>query len=447
MALHPLLFCTVLLPLGLLAQSELVLMAEHDARTIRVRGVMDGADPGSPLFQATWRFASEDVDPVMEFQRTSLPDEGVQLALDELLLSGIGSYLDAHVHFEKQGVRTDLPVPVMVRQLNGMMRAATDEIGEGDGVAAVSEPTMKQLERLCKIDWSQARFGVDGGDDQDKYLAIYYYVRSQRDELERQLRADLLPLATVPVLDGEELPPGRTMAVNSVCGSVFDDQNYLCALNLTVSDTLSGMPDVVLNDGMLKALAASARTEEATAVTTTAKVRKRDRWLKEELDRINERIDHIDQRKELWAVRDRLDDLEGRIDDLGLEMKELRNGTTGASDNPIANLSALTGRNVTVHFAKGSTAITADHQVLLNEVFEQMARSPMSRVLIAGHTDRSGDPGVNLMLSEQRAKAVRNYLLRRGVAEDRLLVTYYGDSRSAGTDPGERRVEIEWVQE
>jgi outer membrane protein OmpA-like peptidoglycan-associated protein len=49
------------------------------------------------------------------------------------------------------------------------------------------------------------------------------------------------------------------------------------------------------------------------------------------------------------------------------------------------------------------------------------------------------------MLSEQRARSVRDYLLRRGVAEERLLVNYYGDTRSSGQDPGERRVEVEWV--
>jgi outer membrane protein OmpA-like peptidoglycan-associated protein len=53
---------------------------------------------------------------------------------------------------------------------------------------------------------------------------------------------------------------------------------------------------------------------------------------------------------------------------------------------------------------------------------------------------------VNLRLSEQRAKAVRNYLLQRGINPDRLLVNYYGDSRSVARDPGERRVEIEWIR-
>jgi len=439
------LLSALFLPLALCAQLDLVLTGESDARTIRVRGTMEEGDPASPVFQATWRFAGAGVDPVMEFQRTSRPDAGVELPLDKLLLAGIATYLDAHVHFEKQGVKADLPVPVMVQQLNGMVSAATEELGQGEGAARVSDPTLKQLERLCKIDWSQARFGVDGGQDQDKYLAIFYYVRSQRDELERQLRADLQPLAAVKVLQGEALPPGRSLAINSTCGTVYDDQNYLCALNLTVSDTGMGAPDGRLNDEMLLAIASSAKAEEGATPLATTKIRKRDRWLKEELDRINDRIDRIDQRKELWAVRDRLEDIEGRMDDLGMEVKELRDAGATPHDNPIANLSLLTGRNVTVQFEKGATTISTAHQVLLNEVFEQLARSPRSRVLITGYTDRTGNADANLMLSEQRARSVRDYLLRRGVAEERLLVNYYGDTRSSGQDPGERRVEVEWV--
>lgn len=300
---------------------------------------------------------------------------------------------------------------------------------------------MQQLDRLCHIDWGQARFGVDGGPEQDKYLAIFYYVRSQRDELERQLKADLLPLAAVPVIKELELPPGRTVAVNSVCGSVFDDANFLCALDLAVADQAMDLSDAPLDAHLLESM---QRAYPKAAPVAEHKVRKRDRWLKNELDLINERIDATDQRKELWAVRDRLDDLEGRLDDLGMEVRELRDGG-GAVDNPIADLSALTGRNVTVHFAHGGAVIDAEGMILLNEVFEQLAHSPMQRILITGYSDASGDPATNLVISERRARAVRAYLMERGVGEGRLLVNFFGDARSAGPDPSERRVEIEWM--
>ena len=118
-----------------------------------------------------------------------------------------------------------------------------------------------------------------------------------------------------------------------------------------------------------------------------------------------------------------------------------------ATGSPLANLSTLTGEELTVRFPRNGADLGPEQRIMLNEVFEQLARSPKDRILITGHTDRSGDPALNLALSEQRARAVRDYLLARGIPAERLMVNYYGDSRSLGRDPSERRVEIEWLTE
>ena len=213
--------------------------------------------------------------------------------------------------------------------------------------------------------------------------------------------------------------------------------------------------DGKLTDEFLAALAVKVKNavvDEPPAPGTPGtpewqpKIRKRDRWLKAELDIINDRIDKLDQRKELWSLRDRMDDMEGRIDDIGMEVREIKESDVPTTENPLANLSDLTGSNITVRFPRNLSMLDAESRVMLNEVFEQLARAQQDRVLITGYTDRSGDPEVNLALSEQRAKAVRNYLLARGIEPERLLVNYYGDSRSNGRDPSERRVEVEWLR-
>jgi outer membrane protein OmpA-like peptidoglycan-associated protein len=435
--------------LGLCAQHDLVLQSDSDGGALQVRALNGASEGAFPVFQGTWRFAG-DAQPSFGHQRLSIAEGQGPLMLDQLVLAGLDRYLDMHVHFEKQGVKTDMSVERLMATLDGMVRAACEDLGVREGFMGFSEATEDQMDRIASIDWSQAKFGVDGGDDQDKYLAIYYYVRTQRQELERQMRADLLPLASVDLLAAPATAgdPGHTLQVPTVCRTVFDDDNYLCALNLAVEDTLLGTGDLQLTDEVLSGLAEKARKEakaEASA-QVPGKVRKRDRWLKEELDKINARIDQLDQRKELWALRDRMDDIEGRIDDLGTQVNELKEGGARPSDNPIANLSALTGKDLVVRFAKGSVNVAPEYLVVLNEVFEQLARSPKDRVLITGYTDKGGDPAANLALSEQRARSVRAYLIARGIAEDRLLVNYYGSSRSSGIDPGERRAEIEWLR-
>ncbi len=333
----------------------------------------------------------------------------------------------------------------MVRDMDAMVMAAATNLSAGEVFRGFGPSTLEQLDRLSRIDWSQARFGLEGGAEQDKYLAIYFYVRSQRNELERQMRADLLDLAAVPVFPAQEPHFSAGVQVNSTCGTVFDEENFLCALDLQLADTGSGGVDPELGQNVMKTI--SLRTAgNDTFAAEPQRFRTRGRWLREELDSISTRIDRMGRRTDLLELRDRVDDIEDRLTGLGLELQEVREQADAKSSNPLAELSDLTGRNITVRFLRNATALDPECRLLLNEVFEQLARASDERVLITGYTDRSGDPEVNLELSEQRAMVVRNYLLERGIPQDRMMVNYYGDSRSTGRDPEERRVEVEWVR-
>jgi outer membrane protein OmpA-like peptidoglycan-associated protein len=67
---------------------------------------------------------------------------------------------------------------------------------------------------------------------------------------------------------------------------------------------------------------------------------------------------------------------------------------------------------------------------------------------IRGHTDNTGFPSANLILSEQRAKAVYDYFLSEGIAAKRLTYKGYGDTRPFTSNDSEsnrnknRRIEL-----
>lgn len=423
--------------------SILDLQGEVKGNDVLLAGTLDGDADAVPVFRAVWRGVPGG-NAVFQVLPSGEAPKGLRLMLDRLVEVGLGTYLDAHLRFERDGVVADRSAAEMTLEMDAMVMAAANDLGAPNAFAGFSHATREQLDRLSRIDWSQARFSVDGGAEQDKYLAIYYYVRSQRNELERQMRADLLPLANVPVFVPAQVPYGALVKVNSICGTVFDEENFLCALDLKLADTGGGGIDPELGESIMETIALHSAVAEV-AVPVPQQVRKRDRWLKAELDGINARIDRMDQRKELWAMRDRMDDIEDRITGLGLEVQDLRKQSYTGKDDPLAELSVHTGSNITVRFQRNVTVIDPEDRALLDEVVEQLLRTNEERIVISGYTDRSGDPKVNLALSEQRAKVVRNYFLERGIPQERLMMNYYGDTRSAGRDPQERRVEVEWL--
>ena len=69
-----------------------------------------------------------------------------------------------------------------------------------------------------------------------------------------------------------------------------------------------------------------------------------------------------------------------------------------------------------------------------------------ARLTLEGHTDATGGADYNLRLSQQRAEAVRAYLILRGVSSDRLGAAGFGEYRLLPayppTDDRQRRVEI-----
>lgn len=84
----------------------------------------------------------------------------------------------------------------------------------------------------------------------------------------------------------------------------------------------------------------------------------------------------------------------------------------------------------TVQFEHGSATIKPESRSLLNQVALTIKANPqVKRVRVEGHTDDTGPRDLNLRLSRQRAHAVRDYLIRRGVSAKRLSAHGYGPDR------------------
>jgi len=83
-----------------------------------------------------------------------------------------------------------------------------------------------------------------------------------------------------------------------------------------------------------------------------------------------------------------------------------------------------------VLFASGKSVLADGSSRVLNQLIGLLTAYPSNRVLIEGHTDKSGAAEFNLKLSELRAKSVRDFLIKQGgFDESRFQIVGYGATK------------------
>jgi outer membrane protein OmpA-like peptidoglycan-associated protein len=102
-----------------------------------------------------------------------------------------------------------------------------------------------------------------------------------------------------------------------------------------------------------------------------------------------------------------------------------------------------------VLFTSGKSELLPAAQVKLNEVAKALTeQDPDTTMVVEGHTDAQGAAEFNQKLSRDRAQSVRDYLVSRGIAGDRITAEGFGPSRAVGDNAtaegraNNRRVEI-----
>jgi len=102
-----------------------------------------------------------------------------------------------------------------------------------------------------------------------------------------------------------------------------------------------------------------------------------------------------------------------------------------------------------VLFASAKSDLLPAAQVKLNDVAKALIQEdPLSKIVVEGHTDSQGAAAYNQDLSQRRAQVVRDYLVTRGIASDRISAQGFGPTRSVADNTSaegranNRRVEI-----
>jgi outer membrane protein OmpA-like peptidoglycan-associated protein len=101
-----------------------------------------------------------------------------------------------------------------------------------------------------------------------------------------------------------------------------------------------------------------------------------------------------------------------------------------------------------VHFDFDKSTLRSDSVPVLREAVNTLKENPSVNVIVEGHTDSMGTEEYNQRLSVRRANAVKDYLVKHGVAANRLTARGMGENEpvaSNDTEEGQaenRRVEL-----
>jgi len=101
-----------------------------------------------------------------------------------------------------------------------------------------------------------------------------------------------------------------------------------------------------------------------------------------------------------------------------------------------------------VNFETGKSNILPSSTKILEATVKGLQKYDTVKVEISGHTDNVGGLEYNDKLSQDRAEAVRSYLIKKGIAENRITAVGYGYSRPKADNKTEkgraqnRRIEI-----
>ena len=113
---------------------------------------------------------------------------------------------------------------------------------------------------------------------------------------------------------------------------------------------------------------------------------------------------------------------------------------------PVEVNAAMVLKNIFFDFSK--YALRNESQVELDKLVQFLKDNPTVKIVVEGHTDNVGAAADNLKLSENRARAVMNYLLNNGITAGRVTSKGFGATRPIADNRSEegrafnRRTEI-----
>lgn len=83
----------------------------------------------------------------------------------------------------------------------------------------------------------------------------------------------------------------------------------------------------------------------------------------------------------------------------------------------------------TIQFDEGKSTLKNETMSGLENLFLILKQNSSINIELEGHTDNVGSPEQNMILSQNRTLAIKNYLIKKGIEMNRISAVGYGDTK------------------
>jgi outer membrane protein OmpA-like peptidoglycan-associated protein len=112
------------------------------------------------------------------------------------------------------------------------------------------------------------------------------------------------------------------------------------------------------------------------------------------------------------------------------QAQQIKEEVPGATVQRIDNGIVITfDDNSGVHFNTNKYNIDASSESILSKLAKILTEYPDTKVLIVGHTDNVGSNDYNMVLSKNRAIAVTDFFIQKGLLANRFTTKWYGEEK------------------
>ena len=137
-----------------------------------------------------------------------------------------------------------------------------------------------------------------------------------------------------------------------------------------------------------------------------------------------------------------------RLRDRDAALRALRDSLRNAPvRTPMVSPKTMETMEARIHFAFNKSVLTDSAKRILDDKIEVFKANPAMTIVMVGYTDVKGTDAYNMALGLRRARAAKEYIVRHGIAEDRVIIESEGERKQipgsagkAGEAPNRRAV-------